>query len=180
MASGSIYRSAAGRDLVRRWCGEQLDGWDVPHERTVVGAAGAQTHVVSGGTVGLTGLRLPPGLLAASAARFLRPAPRSSARFLRAMLAPGHEPGERLVEWMTLAARHSRSGGAPGRAAMPAKPVTRTVFTGEHDVFLPPKRLGAAVTRTLGVELRVLPGAGQLVVEEAPDRPAAPVDGGTR
>lgn len=95
------------------------------------------------------------------------------------MLAPDHEPRERLVEWMTLVARHSRSSGAPGTADLPARPVSRTVFTGEHDVFLPPKRIGPAVTRTLGVELRVLPGAGHLVVEEAPDRLAALVDGGT-
>ncbi|WUO93931.1 alpha/beta hydrolase [Streptomyces sp. NBC_00273] len=109
----------------------------------------------------------------------MQPAPRSSARLLRAMLAPDHEPRERLVEWMTLVARYSRSSGAPGMADLPARPVPRTVFTGEHDVFLPPKRLGPAVTRTLGVELRVLPGAGHLVVEEAPDRLAALVDGGT-
>ncbi|MCX4807883.1 alpha/beta fold hydrolase [Streptomyces sp. NPDC058682] len=281
MASNTIYRSAAGRELIRRWCGERLDGWDVPHERTVVDAGGARTHVVSAGTGGtavvfvpgtnfnaaaslplatalvaaghrvslpdvpgqpglssgdrnlsggrltwygawldevidktspgpvvvlghsfgaaialssasrhierlvlvspggLTRLRLPPGLLAASAAWFLRPAPRSSARLLRAMLAPDHEPGERLVEWMTLVARHARSSGAPGTAELPARPVPRTVFTGEHDVFLPPERLGPAVTRTLGVALRVLPGAGHLVVEEAPDRLAALVDGGT-
>ncbi|MFF4388051.1 alpha/beta fold hydrolase [Streptomyces sp. NPDC001552] len=59
MASNTIYRSAAGRELIRRWCHEQLDGWDVPHERTVVGAGGAQTHVVSAGAGGTTVVFVP-------------------------------------------------------------------------------------------------------------------------
>ncbi|WP_328381279.1 hypothetical protein OHS81_00255 [Streptomyces sp. NBC_00400] len=43
---------------------------------------------------GLTKLRLPPGVPAASAAWFLRPAPTHSTRLLRAMLAPGRRPRE--------------------------------------------------------------------------------------
>ena len=117
---------------------------------------------------GLTRLRLPPALLAASAAWFLRPAPTRSARLLRTMLAPGHQPREGLVEWMTLVARHSRSSGAPGAAVLPTRPVPRLVVTGEHDVFLPPRRLAPAVRGTLGAELGVVPEAGHLVVEECP------------
>ncbi|MBD0716117.1 alpha/beta fold hydrolase [Streptomyces sp. CBMA370] len=268
----TIYRSAAGGELVRRWCLDRLDAWEVPHERTTVTANGARTHVVVAGkgattvvfvpgtnfnaaaslplatalvaaghrvlladvpgqpglssgarslaggrlswygvwldevvervaagpvTVmghsfgaaialsaaspaihrlillspgGLTGLRLPPGLLVASAAWFLRPSPASSARLLRAMLAPGGRPRAELVEWMTLVARHSRSSGAPGLAILPARPVTRLVLTGEHDVFLPPRRLDAAVRDTLGTRLEVVPGTGHLVVEECPAR----------
>ncbi|MEU3772470.1 alpha/beta hydrolase [Streptomyces sp. NPDC032472] len=266
----SIYRSTTGRELVRRWCFEQLDAWLVPHERTTVHANGAQTHVVragdgattvvfvpgtnfnaavslplatslvagghrvllvdvpgqpglssgepapSGGRLswygewlseviekttsepvvvmghsfgaavalsadsprisrlvlvspgGLTGLRLTPAVLAASAAWFLRPAPTNSARLLRAMLAPGHQPREDLVTWMTLVARHSRSSGAPGTAVLPARPVPRVVVTGEHDVFLPPRRLLTAVRGKLGAELGVISDAGHLVVEERP------------
>ncbi|BCK69344.1 hypothetical protein Srufu_032970 [Streptomyces libani subsp. rufus] len=118
---------------------------------------------------GLTKLRLSPGLLVASAAWFLRPAPMHSARLLRAMLAPGHLPREELVTWMTLVARHARSSGAPGAAALPARPRPRLVVTGSHDVFLPPRRLGPAVRCTLGAELGVVAGAGHLVVEECPD-----------
>ncbi|MZE76083.1 alpha/beta fold hydrolase [Streptomyces xinghaiensis] len=125
---------------------------------------------------GLTRLRLTPTVLAASTAWFLRPAPSHSARLLRTMLAPGHAPREEVVDWMTLVARHVRSSGAPGAAALPARPVPRLVVTGEHDVFLPPGRLGPAVRATLGVELGVVPGAGHLVVEERPGHLAALLD----
>ncbi|MFJ2740810.1 alpha/beta fold hydrolase [Streptomyces sp. NPDC087440] len=115
---------------------------------------------------GLSGLRLTPGMLAASAAWFVHPTGSSSARLLRCMLAPGRLPRPALVEWMTLVARHSRSSGAPGVAELPARAVERLVVTGEYDVFLPPRRLGPAVRDRLGVALGVVPGAGHLVVEE--------------
>lgn len=118
---------------------------------------------------GLTGLRLTPAVLAASAAWFLRPAPTHSARLLRTMLAPGHQPREDLVAWMTLVARHSRSSGAPGAAVLPTRTIPRLVVTGEHDVFLPPRRLVTAVRSTLGAELGVVSEAGHLVVEERPE-----------
>jgi pimeloyl-ACP methyl ester carboxylesterase len=118
---------------------------------------------------GLVKLRLTPAVLAASAAWFLRPAPTHSARLLRDMLAPGHQPREDLVDWMTLVARHSRSSGAPGAAVLPARSIPRLVVTGEHDVFLPPRRLATAVRSTLGVELGVVFEAGHLVVEERPE-----------
>jgi pimeloyl-ACP methyl ester carboxylesterase len=267
----SIYRSTAGKELIRRWCLDQLTAWPVPHELKTVTAKGTQTHVVlagSGATTvvfvpgtnfnaaaslplatalvaagyrvllvdvpgqpglssgehglsrgrlswygawlsevveklssepvavmghsfgaaialssnspridrlvlvspgGLTRLRLTPAVLAASAAWYLRPAPAHSARLLRAMLAPGHTPREELVNWMTLVARHSRSSGAPGAAALPTRSIPRLVVTGEHDVFLPPRRLGPAARGTLGAELGVVSEAGHLVVEERPE-----------
>ncbi|MGW7414569.1 alpha/beta fold hydrolase [Streptomyces sp. NPDC054863] len=118
---------------------------------------------------GLTTLRLTPAVLAASAVWFLRPAPTHSARLLRAMLAPGHHPREELVNWMTLVARHSRSSGAPGAATLPVRPIPRLIVTGQHDVFLPPRRLGPAVRATLGTELGVVAEAGHLVIEEHPE-----------
>ncbi|MFE1787847.1 alpha/beta fold hydrolase [Streptomyces sp. NPDC059525] len=267
----SIYRSTTGKELIQRWCLDQLAAWSVPHERKTVTAKGAQTHVViagSGATTvvfvpgtnfnaaaslplatalvttgyrvllvdvpgqpglssgergsagarlswygawlsevieeissepvavmghsfgaaialssdcpridrlvlvspgGLTRLRLTPTVLAASAAWFLRPAPTHSARLLRAMLAPGRPPREELVTWMTLVARHARSSGAPGAATLPARSIPRLVVTGDHDVFLPPRRLGPAVRSVLGAELGVVSGAGHLVVEERPE-----------
>ncbi|MCX4545800.1 alpha/beta fold hydrolase [Streptomyces sp. NBC_01565] len=265
----SIYRSTTGKELIRRWCLDQLAAWPVPHEQKTVTANEAQTHVVlagSGATTvvfvpgtnfnaaaslplatalvaagyrvllvdvpgqpglssgerglpgglswygawlseviekvssgpvavmghsfgaaialssdspridrlvlvspgGLTRLRLTPTVLAASAAWFLRPAPTHSARLLRAMLAPGHQPREELVNWMTLVARHARSSGAPGAATLPTRSIPRLVVTGEHDVFLPPRRLSPAVRGTLGTDLGVLTDAGHLVVEERP------------
>ncbi|MFB7630244.1 alpha/beta fold hydrolase [Streptomyces sp. NPDC056149] len=274
----SLYRSASGRERVRRWCLDQLDAWPVPHERTTVTARGALTHVVTAGsgattvvcvpgtnfcaaaclplatalvsaghrvilldvpgqpglstgerglaggrlawygawldetldelaagpvTVlghsfgaaialsaaswsvdqlvllspgGLTRLRLTPGVLAASAAWFFRPAPRHSDRLLRTMHAPGHRPRPELVEWMTLVARHTRSGGAPGLATLPARPVPRRVVTGAHDTFLPPRRLGPAVRIALDTDLEVLPDAGHLLLDEQPAYAASLVD----
>ncbi|MGW1143971.1 alpha/beta fold hydrolase [Streptomyces sp. NPDC002454] len=128
---------------------------------------------------GLTGLRLTPSVLAASAAWLLRPAPTHSARLLRTMLSPGRQPREDLVHWMTLVARHARSSGAPGLAVLPARSIPRTVLTGEHDVFLPPGRLEPAVRGILGTELGVVPGAGHLVVEERPEHLAEVLGGPT-
>ncbi|MFJ6485044.1 alpha/beta fold hydrolase [Streptomyces sp. NPDC091682] len=271
----SIYRSAAGREHIRRWCTDRLDAWPVPHERSQVTANGVLTHLVTAGSgpttvvfvpgtnfnaaaslplataltaaghrlvmadvpgqpglssekrtvpgVGLSSygtwlsevletavagpavvighsfgaaialsspspridrlvlvspgglgrLRLAPGLLAASAAWFMRPTPAHSTRLLRAMLAPGHQPRTELVEWMTLVARHSRSSGAPGTADLPSRAIPRLVATGAHDTFLPPRRLAPVVRATLGTGLHVIPDAGHLVVEEHPDRLAA-------
>lgn len=118
---------------------------------------------------GLTRLRLTPTVLAASAAWFLRPAPTHSARLLRTMLAPGHSPREELVHWMTMVARYSRSSGDPGAATLPTRPIPRLAVAGEHDVFLPPRRLIPAVRDTLGTELGVVSEAGHLVIEEHPD-----------
>lgn len=57
---GSIYRSEASVQSVRRWCVDQLDRWVVPHQRTLVTAEGAATHVVTAG-VGATTVVLVPG-----------------------------------------------------------------------------------------------------------------------
>ncbi|MCX4986601.1 alpha/beta fold hydrolase [Streptomyces sp. NBC_00572] len=118
---------------------------------------------------GLTRLRLTPGVLGASAAWLALPRPRHSARLLRTMYAGSGTPRPELVDWMTLVARHARSSGAPGLATVPDRRVPRRVVTGEHDVFLPPRRLEDAVRRRLGVELGIVEGAGHLVIEEEPD-----------
>ncbi|SEC19771.1 hypothetical protein [Streptomyces sp. TLI_105] len=95
------------------------------------------------------------------------------------MLAPGHEPRAELVEWMTLVARHARSGRASWLVERRARKAPAEAVTGEHDVFLPPARLRAAVrARRGGAELGVVPDAGPLVVEEFPGRIAALVSAG--
>lgn len=118
---------------------------------------------------GLTRLRLTPALLAAFARWSIRPGTASSARLLGAMHAPDHRPRSALVDWMTLVGRHSRSSGAPDAVELPARAVNRLVLSGEEDVFLPPRRLAAAVRRSLDTELGVIAGAGHLVVEEHPE-----------
>ncbi|WP_030196090.1 alpha/beta fold hydrolase [Streptomyces sp. NRRL S-87] len=124
---------------------------------------------------GFCALRLTPGLLAASAAWYLSPGPARSGRLLRSMTAPGVEPRAELVQWLTLVARHSRSSGAPGRAAFDdrVRAVPHRVVSGAHDVFLPPRRLAPAVRAALGADLEVVPHAGHLLVDEAPDDVAA-------
>lgn len=125
---------------------------------------------------GLTRLRLTPGVLAAYAAWSLRPRPATSSRLLRLMLAADHDPRSELIEWMTLVAQYSRSSGAPGSADLPGRPVPRLVLAGEKDVFLPPRRLAPAVLRELNTDLRVIAGAGHLLVDEFPEYLAALVN----
>ncbi|HEY9369419.1 alpha/beta hydrolase [Streptomyces sp.] len=183
LSSGECGLSGGQLSWYGRWLSEVME--QISSEPVVVmghsfGAAIALSsdslqidRLVLASPGGLTRLRLTPSVLAASAAWFLRPAPQHSARLLRAMLAPGHPPREELVDWMTLVARHARSSGAPGVAVLPARAIPRVVVTGEHDVFLPPQRLGPAVRGALGAELRVLSEAGHLVVEELPERLSA-------
>ncbi len=131
---------------------------------------------------GLTRLRVSPGVMAVSAAWYVRPTPQRSARLLRTMHAPGHQPRAELVEWMTLVGRHVRSSGSPGVADVPPTRLRRCVIAGEHDTFLPPRRLGPAVRKAFGIELEVVPRGGHLLVDEAPAYVAALIAtaGGTR
>lgn len=121
-------------------------------------------------TGGLCSLRLTPAVLLAATAWAAFPRPENSARLLRTMLSPGHLPRQVLVEWMTLVAQHSRSSRAPGLAPTPTDSAPVLAATGDHDVFLPPKRLGPAAQDKLGIELSVVMDAGHLVVEEEPGR----------
>ncbi len=125
---------------------------------------------------GLARLRITAGVMAASAAWYLRPTPKRSARLLRAMHAPGHQPRTELVEWMTLIARHVRSSGSPGIAVVPPTAARRCAVAGEHDTFLPPRRLGPTVRRTLDIDLHVAAGSGHLLVDEDPEYVAALID----
>jgi len=122
---------------------------------------------------GLVRLRVSPPVLAATLPWVLRPTPTRSARLLRKMHGPGREPSSTHVEWMTLAARHTRSSLAPRPLPASAlrrwQAIPRAVLTGERDCFLPPRRLRAAVRDELGVDLQVLPRAGHLTPQECPD-----------
>ncbi|MFD3748037.1 alpha/beta fold hydrolase [Nocardia sp. NPDC058633] len=121
---------------------------------------------------GLARLAVTPSVLAATVPWLARPTTTRTRRLLRHMVAPGHQVPDELTEWMTLVARCCRSSLAP----MPLPPETlaarRTsttlVATGRHDVFLPPNRIGPATRHRLGIGLRVLDGAGHLVLDEQP------------
>ncbi len=59
VVGSSIYRSAVGRSVIRRWCTEQLDRWDLPAHRSVVAVDGADTRVVAAGYGPATVVFLP-------------------------------------------------------------------------------------------------------------------------
>jgi pimeloyl-ACP methyl ester carboxylesterase len=115
---------------------------------------------------GFVRLGLDPALLVASTAWLAHPTTASTRRLLRLFVGPGEEPPSIEVEWMTLVAARCRPTLAPpplpagllGRRA--GKPCV--VGVGEHDRFLPPRRLGPAVRRTIGGDVRVFPGMGHL------------------
>ena len=102
----------------------------------------------------------------ASTLWLLRPTVEHTNRMLRLFVAPGEEPPDSEVEWMTLMATCCRTTLAPSplsvdllasRAQDPC-----VVGVGEHDRFLPPHRLSPAVRRLMNLEVRVLPGVGHL------------------
>jgi pimeloyl-ACP methyl ester carboxylesterase len=136
---------------------------------------------------GFIRLTVDPTLALASARWLLRPTAEHTRRMLRLFVAPDEDPPETEVEWMALMAASCRTTLAPpplpaellaGRAARPC-----VVGVGEHDRFLPPRRLAPALRRTMDLDLRVLPGMGHLttpghlddvvsLVAEVADRPA--------
>lgn len=170
-----------------RWLGQVIDA--VTHGPvTVLGhslgaavalscPAGRVEHQVLVSPAGLMKLRITPGVLLAAAGWVVRRADSGSRRLLRVMHAPGNRPRAELVEWMTLVARHVRSSADPGLLPVPARDVRRTVAVGAADVFLPPSRLAPHVRRALGVDVRVVDGAGHFVTDEHPDAVAALVGG---
>ena len=115
---------------------------------------------------GVIRLRMDPELALASALWLLRPTAEHTRRMLRLFVAPGEDPPEAEVEWMTLVARCCRTTLAP--PPLPAELLTRraerpcVIGVGEHDRFLPPSRLVPAVRRIMDVDVRVFSGMGHL------------------
>lgn len=115
---------------------------------------------------GFIRLTVDPKLVLASTIWLLRPTLEHTRRMLRLFVAPDENPPETEVEWMALMAAHCRTTLAPPplsaellsrRAARPC-----VVAVGEHDRFLPPRRLTPVVSRTMNVDLRVISGMGHL------------------
>jgi len=115
---------------------------------------------------GIVRLSVDPALALASARWLLRPAPGHTRSMLPVFTAPGEDPPETEVEWMTLMAASCRTTLAPPPlpAALLARRASRpcVVGTGEHDRFLPPRRLAPALRPAMGLDLRILPGMGHL------------------
>ncbi|HEY6744340.1 MAG TPA: alpha/beta hydrolase [Mycobacteriales bacterium] len=115
---------------------------------------------------GFIRLSVDPALALASARWLLRPTAESTRRMLRLFVAPGADPPETEVEWMTLMATCCRTTLAPPPLAadLLARRAERpcVVGVGEHDRFLPPRRLVPAVRRTMNLDVQVFPGVGHL------------------
>lgn len=186
----SDRRPARGRmTWYGSWLGEALEQ-TVPGPVVVVGhslggaiALACDSPQIIGrvllSTAGLTRLRVPAALMAATVPWLVRPSVPRASRLLRHMSAPGRLLPTELCEWMAMVARCCRSSLAP--APLPPalvdrrRPVPCVVATGHHDVFLPPHVLSPAVRRRLGTNLKVVDDAGHLILDEEPARVAAMV-----
>ncbi len=119
---------------------------------------------------GFIRLAVDPTMVWASAVWLLRPTAEHTRRMLRLFVAPGADPPETEVEWMTLMAACCRTTLAP--PPLPVELLARrahlpcAVGVGEHDRFLPPHRLRPAVRRTMNLDIRVFPGVGHLTTSE--------------
>ena len=146
-------------------------------------ALSAAAAVSIGGLVlispaGIIRLRVTPRMLFRSMAWLARRDEASSAALLR-MMTTRESPPENLVEWMTLVGKHVRTSLAP--SPLPASALGRVnvpcaIRSGSHDVFLPARRLAAAVSTSLtGSLFEVVHGAGHLLPHERPDAVVAAV-----
>jgi pimeloyl-ACP methyl ester carboxylesterase len=122
---------------------------------------------------GFVRLAVDPRLALASAAWLLRPTTGRTRRMLRLFVAPGTDPAETEVEWMALMATCCRTTLAPPPLAadLLARRAERpcVVAVGQHDRFLPPRRLAPAVRRTMNLDVRVFPGVGHLTTSDRLD-----------
>ena len=129
--------------------------------------------LVLAGPAGLTDARISPGTLWASLPWLLRPTPARSARMLAAMYGDGVVADhDHLVEWMTLAARHTRSSLAP--PPLPAPVITRwraapcRVLVGEHDRLFTPRRVQPPAAGLLHASTTIIPRGGHLLSHTNP------------
>ncbi|MCT6781914.1 alpha/beta hydrolase [Streptomyces sp. CS7] len=131
-------------------------------------------------SAGVTRLRVPVPLLAATVPWLLRPSVPRAEELLRLMSAPGHVVPGHLSAWMRLVARHCRTSLAPPPLPSSLLEQRRTVRTlvvaGRFDPFLPPRTLGPAAWRRLGSDFRGIEGAGHLLLDEAPVEVSAVVE----
>ncbi|MBO0870631.1 MAG: alpha/beta hydrolase, partial [Micromonosporaceae bacterium] len=179
------YRPRRGRSA---WYGRLLDevlaAMDLDQVVLVGNSLGAAVALAAGSPrvaarvlvspAGFIRLTVDATLVLASARWLLRPTTEHTSRMLRLFVAPGEVPPGIDVAWMTLVAASCRTTLAP--PPLPAKLLAARadrpclVGVGEHDRFLPPRRLAPVVRRTMGLELRILPGMGHLTTPGHLDR----------
>ena len=122
---------------------------------------------------GLTDARLSPGMLWASLPWLAQPTPARSARMLAVMYGDGVVADhDYLVEWMTLAALHTRSSLAPPPLPDPVITRWRTtpcqVLVGEHDRFFTPRRVQPPAAGLLHASTTIIPRGGHLLSHTNP------------
>ncbi|MEU0002324.1 alpha/beta hydrolase [Streptomyces microflavus] len=131
-------------------------------------------------SAGITRLKVTTPIMAASLPWLLRPSVPRAARLLRHMSDPGHVPSSDLSAWMDLVARSCRTSLAPSPLPSALLDQRRRqpilAVAGGGDPFLPPETLAPAMKRRLGTELRVMDGAGHLLLEEKPNEVCALVE----
>lgn len=162
------------------WCGrvvdEVLEILDVDGIVLAGNSLGAAVALAAGSSriagralispAGFIRLTVDPRLALASAAWLLRPTAGNTRRMLQLFVGPGEEPPQTEVEWMALMASCCRPTLAP--PPLPAELLARradrpcVVGVGEHDRFLPPRRLAPTVRQTMDLELHVFSGMGHL------------------
>ncbi|GAA3990882.1 hypothetical protein GCM10022247_07130 [Allokutzneria multivorans] len=147
-----IYRSPAGRAAIAEWCQGRLDAWPVSHERTVITAHDARTHLVIAGTGNHTVVLVPGTNFCAAASLPLLAALAARCRVVAVDL-PG-QPG------LSSAARVP----AAGRLAWYGRWLDEVVEqTGTTPVTVLGHSLGAAITLAgasplVGKQVLVSPG----------------------
>lgn len=150
----------------------------VGHSRGAAVALGADATAVEGllllSPAGLAGVRMTPAVVGRSLTWLVRPTHDRTRRLVALMAGADDDRGlEHVTEWLTLAARSTRTTGAPG--PLPSghleqwrdRPVG--LLTGARDVFFPPSRLAGPARRRLGHDVEQVPGAGHLLADQRPD-----------
>ncbi|WP_017575028.1 alpha/beta fold hydrolase [Nocardiopsis kunsanensis] len=129
---------------------------------------------------GLTAAGLSSGAMKATLSWRMHPNEHTSERLVEFLSGRGPDP-ERAectseTEWLTLVARHCRTGSTPSplnAESFHAWAGHRVVVaTGSHDPFFSPARLHGPARRFLDTDVRVIEDTGHLSLYERPDRVA--------
>jgi pimeloyl-ACP methyl ester carboxylesterase len=123
---------------------------------------------------GLVTARVTPRVVGASLPWLLRPTPARASRLLSVLTGGARvDDHDRLVEWLTLVARHARSSLAPLPLPTPVlagwRATPTRVVLGERDVFFPARKVVAPARRLLHADVGVVTGRGHALSHLAPD-----------
>ena len=129
---------------------------------------------------GLTAAGLTSESMRATLPWMIHPNEHTSGRMVEFLSGPGTDPGCEActseTEWLTLVARHCRTGSTPsplnGESFRAWAGHRVVVATGSHDPFFSPARLHGPARRFLDTGVHVIEDAGHLSLYERPDRVA--------